>query len=162
MIPGDREATQEEIAAHTVKMNVEIKRRLLADAMVNRDILLGHLRWFYAETSEPLVAAISGVSEAANNPDLNLPVSPENQGAIDAAQAALSAAQAVRAAVVTKRSAIYTAINSLQGAFNDHRVVDAVDGEVKPVLNTIKNEIGIALAQASPATYYALLGLDAL
>lgn len=96
----------------------DIKRRLLAEAMIKRDTLLVHLERLRTRAIE------------ANN--------------------------------TTARDALSTAITSLEGTFNDPRVVNAVDGEVKGVLATIKNEIGVALAQASPATYYALLGLDAL
>lgn len=105
----------------------EIKRHLLAEALVKRDILLGHLRWFYTKATEDVAAAVG-------------------QPAVNAAKA--------------KRDAIQIAIDSLQNVFTDPRVVAAVDGEVKPVLATIKNEIGLALAQASPSTYYALLALD--
>lgn len=121
----------------------EIKRHLLAEALVKRDILLGHLRWFYTKAAEEVAAAQAALLVAVGQP------------AIDAAQEGVNAA-------VSKRTAIDIAINSLQTVFTDPRVVEAVDGEVKLVLATIKNEIGYALAQASPATYMALLALDPL
>ena len=124
LIPPVQPTPEEQAAIYE-----EIKRHLLAEALVKRDILLGHLRWFYTKAVEEVDAAVG-------------------QAAIDAATA--------------KRAAIDTAINSLQNVFTDPRVVAAIDGEVKPVLATIKNEIGYALAQASPATYMALLALDPL
>ncbi len=60
------------------------------------------------------------------------------------------------------RNALSAAIVSFENSFNDPRVVSAVDGQVKQALQTVKNEIGIALAQASPASYMALKALDPL
>lgn len=118
MQPGDREATQEEIDTHATNAEAEVKKTILAKAMIKRDMLLVHLERLRTR-------AIEG-----NN--------------------------------TTARDALSTAIASLENIFNDQRVIDAIDGDVTQVLDTAKDEIGIALAQASPATYYALLALDAL
>lgn len=102
----------------TQQQQEEIKRKLLAEAMVKRDVLLVHLERLRTRAIE------------ANN--------------------------------TTARNALSTAITSLENSFLDPRVVNAIDGEVKQVLATIKNEIGFALVMASEDTYYALLALDAL
>ena len=156
------EGDQWVVAVPTPAALEEIKRHLLAEAATKRDILLGHLRWFYTKAAEEVADKAASVAQAAADPALGLPGIPENQAAIAAAQVALASAQSAHQAAVSKRSAIETAINSLQTVFTDPRVVAAVDGEVRTVLATIKNEIGLALAQASPATYMALLALDPL
>lgn len=118
MRAGDREATAEEISTHNAMRDSEVKRKLLAEAMVKRDVLLVHLERLRTRAIE------------ANN--------------------------------TASRDALSTAITSLEGAFNDQRVIDAVDGDVKPVLKTINKEIGMALGAASPASLQALLALGAL
>ena len=110
--------TPEPADAPTPEDLEEIKRKLLAEAMIKRDVLLGHLERLRT--------------------------------------------RAIEASNTAARNALSTAITSLEGVFKDQRVIDAVDGDVKEVLDAIKNEIGVALATASPATYYALLALDAL
>lgn len=98
--------------------NVEIKRKLLAEAMIKRDVLLVHLERLRT--------------------------------------------RAIEANDTTARDALSTAITSLENIFNDPRVVNAIDGDVKDALDECKDEIGLALVMASPSTYYALLALDAL
>lgn len=96
----------------------EVKRHLLADALVKRDALLVHLERLRT--------------------------------------------RAIEAGNTTDRNALSVAITSLENAFKDQRVVNAINGEVKPVLFTINREIGLALGAASPASLQALLALDAL
>lgn len=123
--------------------DVEIKRKLLAEAMIKRDGLLVHLRWFFSKAERETRAA---------------------QAALDAAvgEVEQAAAQLVVNAAMAKEAAIDAAITSMENILNEPRVVAAVDGDVKPVLKTVNKEIGVALATASPETYYALLALDAL
>lgn len=102
----------------TAEHQEAIKRALLAEAMIKRDFLMGHLERLRTRAIE------------ANN--------------------------------TIARDALTAAVTSLENAFNDQRVVDAIDGEVEPVLKTIIREIGLALGAASPQSLQALLALDAL
>jgi hypothetical protein len=99
-------------------LDEEVKRKLLAAAMVKRDTLLGHLERLRTRAIE------------ANN--------------------------------TTARDALSTAITSFEQIFSDPRIVNSVDGAAKVALDTVYREIGLTLAAASPATYYALLALDPL
>jgi hypothetical protein len=52
LYPGDREATEAEVAVLATVNAIEIKKRILADAMAKREVLLHHLRWFYVKAKE--------------------------------------------------------------------------------------------------------------